>query len=82
MSLSKISRLVYGTNGLSLALAITFELNQVCNAIKYLRHIHFPELTESKIGALLRMNTFHFFNPCHQCKQKQAIRVKTNLDRS
>ena len=48
----------YSTPCLNVAPANTFELNQLCDAFKELRHIHFPEIAEGKIGALLGINTF------------------------
>ena len=50
----------YSTPCLNVAPANTFELNQLCDAFKELCHIHFPETAESKIGALLGINTFAF----------------------
>ena len=53
----------YITPCLNVAPANTFELNQLCDAFKELRHIHFPEIAEGKIGALLEINTFAFLHP-------------------
>ena len=38
----------YGTPCLNFAPYNTLELNQLCDAFKELRHIHLPEITESK----------------------------------
>ena len=54
---------IYCTPCLNVAPANTFELNQLCDAFKKLRHIHFPEIAEGKIGALLGINTFAFTHP-------------------
>ena len=50
----------YSTPCLNVASANTFELNQLCDAFKALRHIHFPEIADGKTGALLGINTFAF----------------------
>ena len=38
----------YSTSCLNVAPANTFELNQLCDAFKELRHIHFPEIAEGR----------------------------------
>ena len=42
----------YSTSCSNVAPANTYELNQLCDAFKELRHIHFPEIAEGKIRAL------------------------------
>ena len=71
----------YSTPCLNVSPANTFELNQLCDALKELRHIHFPEIAESKIGALFEINTFAF---THQVEvipatKNQPFGVKTRL---
>ena len=48
---------------LNVAPANTFDLSHLCDAFKELRHIHFPEIAEGKIGALLGIKTFAFTHP-------------------
>ena len=38
---------------LNVAPANTLDLNQLCDGIKELRHLHIPEITEDKMGTLL-----------------------------
>ena len=65
----------------NVAPANTFELNQLCDAFRELRHIHFPEIDEGKIGALLGINTFAFTNPVEviPATKNQPFGVKTRL---
>ena len=53
----------YSTPCLNVAPANTFELNKLCDAFKELRHIHFSEIFEGKIGAFLGINTIDFTHP-------------------
>ena len=71
----------YSTPCLNVAPANTFELNQLCDAFKKLRHIHFPEIAEGKIGALLGINTFAFTHPVEviPATKNQPFGVKTRL---
>ena len=64
-----------------IAPADTFELNQRCDAFKELRHIHFPEIAEGKIVALLGINTFAFTHPVEviPATKNQPLGVKTRL---
>ena len=64
----------YSTPCLNVAPANTFELNQLCDAFKKLRHIHFPEIAAGKNGALLGINTFAFAHPVEVTRQ-----LKTSL---
>ena len=50
----------YSTSCSNVAPANTYELNQLCDAFKKLRHIHFPEIAKGKICALSEKNTFAF----------------------
>ena len=43
----------HSTPCFNVAPAYTFSLNQLCDAFKELRHIHFPEIAEGEIGAIL-----------------------------
>ena len=71
----------YSTPCLNVAPANTFELNQLCDAFKELRHIHFPEIAEGKIGALLGINAFAFTHPVEviPATKNQPFGVKTRL---
>ena len=66
---------------MNVAAAKTFELNQICDAVNSLRHIHFPNIADGKIGALLGVNAFAFTYPTHvkPGKQNQPFGVKTKL---
>ena len=66
---------------LNAASANTFELNQLCDAFRELRHIHFPEIADVKIGALLGINTFAFPHPIEviPATKNQPFGVKTRL---
>ena len=59
----------------------TFELNKICDAFKELRHIHFPEIADGKVGALLGINTFAFTHPIEviPATKNQPFGVKTRL---
>ena len=65
----------------NVAAAKLFELNQICYAFNSLRHIHFPNIADGKIGALLGVNAFAFTYPTHVIpgNQNQPIGVKTKL---
>ena len=54
---------IYSTPCLNVGPANTFELNQLCDVFRELHHIHFPEIAEGRIGALLERNTFAFTHP-------------------
>ncbi|XP_075247137.1 uncharacterized protein LOC142340448 [Convolutriloba macropyga] len=71
----------YSTPCLNVAPANTFELNQLSDAFKELRHIHFLEIAEGKIGALLGINTFAFTHPVEviPATKNQPFGVKTRL---
>ena len=71
----------YSTPCLKVAPANTFELNQLCVAFKELRHIHFPEKAEGKIGAFLGINTFAFTHPIEVilATKNQLLGVKRRL---
>ena len=71
----------YSTRCFNVAPANTFELSQLCDAFKELRHIHFQGIAEGKIGALLRINTFAFTYPVEVilATKNQPFGVKTRL---
>ena len=71
----------YSTPCSNVAPANTFELNQLCDAFKELRHIHFPEIAEGKIGALLGIKTFAFTYPVEviPATKNQPFGVTTRL---
>ena len=71
----------YSTPCLNVAPANTFELNQLCDKFKELRHIHFTEIAEGKIGAFLGINTFAFSHPVEVilATKNQPFGVKTRL---
>ena len=71
----------YSTPCLNVASANTFELNQLCDAFKALRHIHFPEIADGKTGALLGINTFAFTHLVEviPATKNQPFGVKTRL---
>ena len=66
---------------LNVAAAKIFELNQICDAFNSLRHIHFPNIADGKIGALLGVIAFAFTYPTHVIpgNQNQPFGVKTKL---
>ena len=71
----------FSTPSLNVAAAKTFELNQICDAFNSLRHIHFPNIADGKIGVLLGVNAFAFTYPTHVIpgNQNQPFGVKTKL---
>ena len=72
----------FSTPSLNVAAAKIFELNQICDASNSLRHIHFPNIADGKIGALLGVNAFAFTYPTHVIipgNQNQPFGVKTKL---
>ena len=71
----------YSTPCLNVAPANTFELNQLCDAFKELRHIHLPEIAEGIIGALLGINTFAFTHPVEviPANKNLTFGIKTRL---
>ena len=71
----------FSTPSLNVAAAKIFELNQICDAFNTLRHIHFPNIADGKIGALLDVNAFAFTYPTHVIpgNQNQPFGVKTKL---
>ena len=71
----------FSTPSLNVAAAKIFELNQICDAFNSLRHIHFPNIADGKIGALLGVNAFAFTYPTHVIpgNQNQPFGVKTKI---
>ena len=71
----------FSTPSLNVAAAKIFELNQSCDAFNSLRHIHFPNIADGNIGALLGVNAFAFTYPTHVIpgNQNQPFGVKTKL---
>ena len=71
----------FSTSSLNVAAAKIFELNQICDAFNSLRHIHFPNIADGKIGALLGVNAFAFTYPTYVItgNQNQPFGVKTKL---
>ena len=72
----------FSTPSLNVAAAKTIdELNQIWDAFNSLRHIHFPNIADGKIGALLGVNAFAFTYHTHVTpgNQNQPFGVKTNL---
>ena len=71
----------FSTPSLNVAAAKIFELNQICDAFNSLRHIHFPNIADGKIGALLGVNAFAFTYPTHVIpgNQNQPFGLKTKL---
>ena len=71
----------FSTPSLNVAAAKVFELNQICDAFNSLRHIHFPNIADGKIGALLGVNAFAFTYPTYVIpgNQNQPFGVKTKL---
>ena len=71
----------FSTPSLNVAAAKIFELNQICDAFNSLRHIHFPNIADGKIGAFLGVNAFAFTYPTHVIpgNQNQPFGVKTKL---
>ena len=71
----------FSTPSLNVAAAKSFELNQTCDAFNSLRHIHFPNVADGKIGALLGVSAFAFTHPTHVItgNQNQPFGVKTKL---
>ena len=71
----------FSTPSLNVAAGKFFELNQICDAFNSLRHIHFPNIADDKIGALLGVNAFEFTYPTHVIlgNQNQPFGVKTKL---
>ena len=71
----------YRTPCLNVAPANTFEFNQPCDAFKELRHTHFPEIAEGKIGALLGISIFAFTYPTEiiPASKNSPFGVKTRL---
>ena len=66
---------------MNVAAAKHFELNQIFDAFNKLRHIHFPNIADGKIGALLSVNAFAFTYPTHVIpgNQNQPFGVKIKL---
>ena len=71
----------FSTPSLNVAAAKIVELNQLCDAFNSLRHIHFPNIADGKIGPLLGVNAFAFTHPTHVMpgNQNQPFGVKTKL---
>ena len=71
----------FGTPSLNVADAKIFELNQICDAFNSLRHVHFPNISDGTIGALLGVNAFAFTYPTHVIpgNQNQPFGVKNKL---
>ena len=57
------------------------ELNQICDTFNSLRHMHFPQVAGSKIGALIIVNTIAHFHPIEVIPGNinQPFGVKTKL---
>ena len=68
----------FSTPSLNVAGAKIFELNQICGAFNSLRHIHFPNIADRKMGALLGVNAIAFTFPTHVIpgNQNQSSGVK------
>ena len=76
----EISR-TFSTPSLNVIAAKNFEINQVCDAFNSLRQIQFPNIADSKIGALLGVNAFAFTYPTYVIprNKNQPFGVKTKL---
>ena len=61
--------------------ANVFELNQICDTFKNLRHIHFPQVAGGKMGALLGVNNSAYTHPIQVIpgNVNQPFGVKTKL---
>ena len=71
----------YSTQCLNVSPANVLELNQLCDTFKELSHIHFLDITNGAIGALLGVNTFAFTYSVDviQGSKKRPFGVKTKL---
>ena len=76
----EISR-AYSTPAMNVTPANIFELNQICDTFKILRHIHFTQVAGGKFGALLGVNTFANTHPIEvrPGNTNQPVGVKTKL---
>ena len=79
--LFELSR-TFSTPSMNIATAKIFELYQICDAFNSLRNIHFLNIADGKIGAVLGVDVFAFTHPTHfkPGNQNQPFDVKTKLD--
>ena len=71
----------YSMPAMNATSANIFELNQICDIFHNLRHIHFLQVADGKIGALLGVNTFAYTHPIEVIpgNMNQPFSVKIKL---
>ena len=69
----------FSTPSLNVAATKVFELNQISDAFNSLRHIHFPNIADGKIGALLGFNAFTYPTYVIPGNQNKPFDVITKL---